>query len=119
MMTSMPDVLALVLYPLLLLPTLTIAYQQYRIEQWPGFALCLMVALLVCWLLVVRIGVIRWNRRFRKGLCPHCGYDMRGSPDECPECGDPRLNGTTREFAGWMLGNLPQRPPREARSPRQ
>lgn len=31
-----------------------------------------------------------WGRRFarRPGLCPACGYDLRGSPGRpCPECG--------------------------------
>lgn len=49
-----------------------------------------------CWFLAALLSAMPalWLNRLRNarrakglGLCPACGYDLRASPDRCPECG--------------------------------
>jgi hypothetical protein len=48
------------------------------------------LAILPAWWIVDRL---RRRRRGRGNRCVRCGYDLRATPDRCPECGTVPVNG--------------------------
>ena len=65
------------------------AHARYRVYRavFPYWAPALLFAVIPA----ARAGPIwrarRRRRRGRLGLCTRCGYDLRATPDRCPECG--------------------------------
>jgi hypothetical protein len=53
-----------------------------------AFAPTWSVAVVTAVLPVVRV-ICRWDRkrRLKPGHCSACGYDLRATPEQCPECG--------------------------------
>jgi hypothetical protein len=47
----------------------------------PTYPLPVVFALLLAW------RIQRWRCATIPGHCTHCGYDLRASPQRCPECG--------------------------------
>ena len=65
--------------------------ERLRCVSVPHWSLALLFAILPA--LHLR-AFIRSRRRHRIGHCPRCGYDLRATPERCPECGTERVLAT-------------------------
>lgn len=62
------------------------------VPVWPGFLFNTVVYTAIWFALSLGIDSIRRTRRRRKGLCPHCAYNLRNNLNSgCPECGWNRV----------------------------
>jgi hypothetical protein len=72
-----------------------------RVEKVAGTTYQHYVGWLGDWLICLVTGIlpvihgIRWRRTKRRpdGVCQTCGYDLRATPERCPECGTARGDG--------------------------
>ena len=39
------------------------------------------------WFVVTNKNRMRWKSKHPPGICEQCGYDLRATPERCPECG--------------------------------
>jgi hypothetical protein len=53
----------------------------YAVPDWTLILGCIMA------IVITRIPGRRARLRASRGLCRHCGYDLRATPQRCPECG--------------------------------
>jgi hypothetical protein len=86
--------------------SLPLGWRRQQQINYPDFAVVRSFVFVSFWLLCVAGAVLpgiclvrAWRRRWRGrlGVCPFCGYDLRATPDRCPECGavsqgGPRLD---------------------------
>ena len=56
-------------------------YSEARIPDWFLAVITAILPAIFLW------RVYRNRREIRAGLCASCGYDLRATPDRCPECG--------------------------------
>jgi hypothetical protein len=86
----------------IVIPKMRRCFPGIEHEEWPATSSTIRVRY---WLIVLAtallplacvrqiVSIVQRSRRARRGLCAVCGYDIRATPQRCPECGTPSSSG--------------------------
>ena len=58
-------------------------------NTWYAFLPSMVLSLVSLPLTYRKVTQLRREQRRANGSCVKCGYDLRATPDRCPECGTP------------------------------
>jgi hypothetical protein len=56
-------------------------------QVWLEFPLWLLLLIFLVMPVIALRADLRRRRQYGPGCCPTCGYDLRATPEQCPECG--------------------------------
>jgi len=84
------------------------------IPTWPSFLACMVFYGTLTFSFAAGIRTLVRRRRRKRGKCTRCGYDLRGSAGQCPECGlaTPDRHAATHSSTSAGAPNSTQEPQR-------
>jgi hypothetical protein len=88
--------------PTIRFPHSLIEFHAWRIPDMNGvreeivFPLWVVILATIPWLILRLRTIMRHRRRVAANACKTCGYDLRATPDRCPECGTANVAQPTR-----------------------
>lgn len=91
-----PPVVAFLVGSTLTALTVDLAMSASIHEAWLARLVLMLGILLMGFAFLWTFRVETKRRQIARGVCPSCGYDLRATPERCPECGAANMEVSVR-----------------------